>query len=566
MKIKKLPLKLNYLTFLYLFVIALNFYVRSLVPLNAAFLSVHDDQLGVELSSSILSGEWLGEWNNRTLVKPPGYSIYLSLAHYIPIPFALLNQLFYVLIVMILIKKLKQTVPMNFRFKEQFFLMSFVFLIFQPILFASESNRIYRSSMALVVLTLLYSVTLVSLLDKLLNIQNFSNNLLKKMRAVYLDFFGLSLIYAVMSLFRYESFWIVICSAPPIILALVLRWHKLNHGEKKRLLSFLIPIPLVLLVTYSTPVLIIQELNRSEYGVPLTENMFQGEFTEAIKLWSSVDVGRDPRPYIVVSTQQRNAVYEVSHNARLMKPFLESPANNWNVPACSILKLCDNSGSWFTWQVRDAAVATGLVYSERTFQSFFKEIARDIQNACDTSIFDCTRKPEFVGMKPLIEVPLSRLKNFTLSNLKVVVPLKLNSFQFPTKTDAFGAPDEVVKMYHEVVRYDSVSSYDEEQIESTSKILGNIDKFYLILNVLFLLLGVIGIIFGFFRNFNLYLNLVALFLFAGIFSQLIGTSLAQISFGTTPGSQLYVLMVYPMLHMFCLVGLICLLSQFSKKE
>lgn len=548
--------------------IALNLYIRSLVPVNAAFLSGHDDQLGVELSSSISSGNWLGAWNNRTLAKPPGYSLYLTLAHYIPIPFALLNQIFYVFVVLFLIKKLKETFPSNFKFKEQFFLMSFIFLIFQPILFASESNRIYRSSMAIVVLTLLYSVILMSLLIKLLDDQSLSKNLSKKNRAIYIDFAVLSLIYACMSLFRYESFWIVICSVPPLVVALVIRWHKsgLNFRERRRFLRFFIPIPLAILVIYSTPVLIIQEINRSSYGVPLTENYFQGSFSEAIKLWSSVDVGRDPRPYVVVSTEQRNAVYAVSQKALLMKPFLEAPTNGWNRPACDILKLCDNVGSWFTWQVRDASVSTGLVYSERTFQFFFEKIARDIQIACDMSIFVCTGKPELVGAKPLQEVPLKRLKDFTIANFSVLVPIELNSFQFPTQPDIYGAPEEVVKMYHEVVRYAPASSYDEKDVKSASKILGNFDKFFLVLNLLFLALGIVGIVLGLFRYFHLHLKLITFFLFSGVLSQLIGASLAQISFGTSPGSPLYILSAYPMLHMFCLVGLISLLTQLSKKD
>jgi hypothetical protein len=182
------------------------------------------------------------------------------------------------------------------------------------------------------------------------------------------------------------------------------------------------------------------------------------------------------------------------------------------------------------------------------------------------SIFVCTRKPELVGTKPLQEVPLKRLKDFTIANFSVLVPLELNRFQFPTQPDIYGAPEEVVKMYHEVVRYDPASSYDEEIVKSTSRILGNFDKFFLVLNLLFLALGMVGIVLGLFRYFHLHLKLTAVFLFSGVLSQLIGASLAQISFGTPPGSQLYILSAYPMLHMFCLVGLISLVTQFSKKE
>jgi hypothetical protein len=71
---------------------------------------------------------------------------------------------------------------------------------------------------------------------------------------------------------------------------------------------------------------------------------------------------------------------------------------------------------------------------------------------------------------------------------------------------------------------------------------------------------------GFIRYFNPNLMLIALFLVGGVLSQLVGASLAQISFGYPPGSPLYLLSAYPMVQMFCLIGLISLISQFPKKE
>ena len=513
-------------------------------------------------------GGWLGGWNNRTLAKPPGYSIYLSFAHFIPIQLSVLNQLLYLAAVYVLIQKLKKILPVKFKFKELFFLLTFNFLIFQPFLFASESNRIYRSSVPIVVFTLLYSIILMSLLHKIMNENSLSVDSFKKRRSIYFDLVGLSLVYGIMSLFRYESFWIILCSVPALVAAFATRWNKSRpiHKRGKGFLRLLLPIPLILLIAYSAPVLTVQELNRSVYGVPLTENYYQGSFSEAINLWSSVDVNRDPRPYVVVSAQQRNAVYEVSRNALLMKPFLESPDNGWNKPACDILKLCDNPGAWFTWQVRDASVSTGMVYSERTFQNFFKEIARDIQKACDVSSFKCTKKSNIVGSKPLGELPLNRMIEYSLSNLKTLLPFKsdgVNSIAIP---DTFGAPGDVVEMYHEVVHYERASSFDEKRIKSISKIMGNINYIYIFLNILYFLLGIIGTAIGFIRNFNPDLKFTALFLIGGVISQLIGASIAQISFGTSPGSQLYLLSAYPMLHMLCLLGLIGILAQFSKKE
>ena len=246
----KLPrFKLNFLTSLYLLSISISLYIRSLVPLRGAFQSPHDDQLGIELSSNILQGKWLGTWDNRTLAKPPGYSLYLSLAHFIPIPLVMLNHILYILVVVLLIIKLKKLTPKKFRFRALTFFCIFSYLIFQPILFAAEVSRAYRSSMTIMVLTLLYSVILMSLFYKILNIDTLSPNTTKKRLSVYLDFIGLSLTYSVMVLFRYESFWILFCSIPLLLIAISIRLLNLfkNKCERGRFLKLLLPVPLIVI-------------------------------------------------------------------------------------------------------------------------------------------------------------------------------------------------------------------------------------------------------------------------------------------------------------------------------
>ena len=99
--------KINYVSCLYFLVITFNLLLRANVPTRAAFLSPHDDQLGVEIASNILSGGWLGAWDSRTLAKPPGFSIYLAVAHYIPLQLVVLNQILYILVVLYLVRKLE---------------------------------------------------------------------------------------------------------------------------------------------------------------------------------------------------------------------------------------------------------------------------------------------------------------------------------------------------------------------------------------------------------------------------------------------------------------------------
>jgi hypothetical protein len=552
---------------LYLATIAINLGFRANVPLNAAFASPHDDQLGVELASNILNGEWLGTWNNRTLAKPPGYSLYLVVAHFIPFDMAILTQILYISGSAIFLIVIQRFLLGRRRFKDIALYLIFVFLIFQPILFNPIANRIYRSSVSSMVLTLIFSILLLKVFEKISNFSNFVNIPLNNRIKFYLLVSALSLTYAFMVLYRHESFWILICSAPPFVLMLFFKFRSINRNKASKVafLKFFAPVPVLLVLVYSLPIFAVQESNRSSYGIPLTENYFQGSFPKAINLWASVDVGRDPRPYVVVSATQRSAVYEISSTALLLKPFLEQMDSGWYGVSCQKLKLCDNSGPWFTWQIRDAAVQTGYVYSEKTFQDFFKKIATDIQNACNRSYFDCAEASKLVGSRPLKDIPKQQVIEVSIENFNVLLPLSFQNQLLFSKTDSFGAPEEVVDLFHRVVNYKNSLSYDDADLKFKSEVFEKVGDLYVVLNWVVFVLALVGIGLYWRRGMSLHLKATLIFLALGVTSQIVGTGIARISFEVPP-SELYLLSAYPMLYLIDILGVISFINYIKCKQ
>ena len=53
----------------------------------------HDDYLFVRLAKSILNGEWLGPYDQLTLVKGPVYPLFLAVAHHTGLPLLFVQQL-----------------------------------------------------------------------------------------------------------------------------------------------------------------------------------------------------------------------------------------------------------------------------------------------------------------------------------------------------------------------------------------------------------------------------------------------------------------------------------------
>ncbi len=65
-------LKFVSLFVLYTLSTAANLQLRRDIPTNAGSNSPHDDLLGVRVARNILEGNWLGNWDNLILGKPPG--------------------------------------------------------------------------------------------------------------------------------------------------------------------------------------------------------------------------------------------------------------------------------------------------------------------------------------------------------------------------------------------------------------------------------------------------------------------------------------------------------------
>ncbi|MEK9786503.1 MAG: hypothetical protein VW546_10890, partial [Gammaproteobacteria bacterium] len=58
--------------------------------------SPHDDTLFIGLALNILQGDWLGTYNQFTLMKGPGYSMFIALSNILGIPLILSQELLYV--------------------------------------------------------------------------------------------------------------------------------------------------------------------------------------------------------------------------------------------------------------------------------------------------------------------------------------------------------------------------------------------------------------------------------------------------------------------------------------
>ena len=375
--------------------------LRFFIPPNIAYNSPHDDLLGVQIANSFSRGEWFGGWNNRTLAKPPGYSIYLSIIHFTKISPVLVTHILYLLTSLYFIFLLISIFHVSKNHIKTFSRLVLLFFAFNPAVLGGAFSRVYRVSLN-TVLAMLFACLLLHISVYLSKKMVLHNN--KKFILICMS---IGFTYAGMTLTRSEAFWILI-PALTFLLAHFLINKKINAKN-----YFLILI--AALIGFSIPIVAISSLNKSVYGIYQTEDFFSGEFASTYKNWSSIENGQDPRPSISISKKQRNAVYEISATAKSLSPYLETPPNTgWKTHNCNAIKICDESGIWFPWELRDAAVATGQISNAVQFQDFFKRINLDIERACNSKILKCGPKGFAPGAPSFDKLPKRQIVDVSI--------------------------------------------------------------------------------------------------------------------------------------------------------
>jgi len=556
-KFKNLPIICIYLLSTFM-----NLNIRNATPTNAGSYSPHDDFLGVRLANNILEGDWLGTWDNLTLAKPPGYPLYLSIVHFFPIQIVVFNQIIFCgFSLLFSITVTKFLVP-SILSGKWLALFIYTLLIFNPYLFGIEMSRIYRTSAHTI--NVFAFVTFLGLL--FINLENLvadRRDFIKQKNRIYLIAGCLGLSYSTLILLRSESYWILLSSIPFLAryAYLLLRTQSRVKKSNQRLSKIILPIITISCLTYFAPIIVLGQLNSAKYGTSQIEDYYSGNFAKAIKAWQRVNVGKDPRPYVIISKAQRAAVYEVSSNARLMSEFLElPPGQGWLVQPCnSPIKLCDNAGGWVTWQIRDAALSTGKIHSALDFQEFFRSIAVDIESACANGKFTCTKSGLGVGTKSIGELPIDLVWGYAFQNLQDSIPKNFVPTGEIASPDSFGASAEVVNLYHTVAKY-KVQNTTPKDAAMKSQTLVNLQHVFFPVQQILLCFATVGFIFGYWNSKKRFIFSMLGFILIAMIANAVGVAITQVSFGWRAGTGVYLLPINALFQIYIVIGLLSLVS------
>lgn len=461
--------------------------IRILIPPNINFNTPHDDLLGIQIAKSLLNGDWLGPWDNRTLSKPPMYSIFLAICKLLHLDAVLFTHLIYLATSLFFSLTLSQFDTLSSQIWNR--RIVFLLLAFNPAIFAGQFSRIYRTSLY-TVLALLFVTLTFRLFTEIYKITKFKYQEKGQYR-LYILCLLLGFTYSLMVLTRVEAYWILIFPAISTIF-LLLSFIRKQYGNKKvvkRVVSHFSLAGLIFFSAWQIPISIVGTMNNSYYGVNAIENLYTGNFARTMKLWASVDEGRSPNKSISISKYQRLAVYRLSPTAKNLSPFLETPPNTgWKSQNCQATGVCDESGIWFIYELRDAAIQANPITSEKNFQDYFQKLADEISDLCYSRKLRCSNPALSPGMQPLELIP--KLQILDISARAFMSLLNLDQVSDTSRRNIGEDPNQVM-LWKSVISFKPIQtlagSGDWETLGSGLVLLKELYRPILSIGLVFLL-------------------------------------------------------------------------------
>jgi hypothetical protein len=345
-------------------------YVTINWPMSLHPALVHDDGLFMRLASEMVAGNWLGSFDQYTLMKGPGYPVFLATASVTGLPLSILHGAFQTLGIALsayVIARLSGQTALGW--------FSFVFLMLMPQPFSAEVHRVVRDQ-------IYWSQCLIILAAFGFGI--LSTDLKKRGMIFWGGLGGGVLSWAWLT--REEGLWLV----PGILVLLFLgswRAYRLEH-------SFVRPLTVCLaaIVSFSIPMMSLMALNKVYYGSFVGVDFKEHNFKAALGALQRIDDGRSV-DYVPVSTTARQLAAGISPTFAPLEQSLRlgGPLEGWMVFGCAFYpQTCgDYGGGWFLWAFRDAAALNGFYSSPAKAEEGFSKIAAEIEAACKDGRISC---------------------------------------------------------------------------------------------------------------------------------------------------------------------------------
>jgi len=326
----------------------------------------YDDLLFVELADHVRQGNWLGPYDERTLVKGAFYPVWLAGVSLLSLPLLPAQQVLRAMAAVVVVATLRPVLP-----HRGARLALFVALIFDPATFERSAMRVIREGIYPALTMFVFSgLALLVVRPRM------------KLPAAFVTTLGLGLALACFWLTREEGIWIVPAAALALGYA-ALRTIR-DHASPQRFVQagamLIIPAALVALAVGG-----VAALNRHHYGVACVNEFKAPFFGAAYGALTRVTV--PPRHITPVTAAARDKIYAVSPSFAELRPYLDSPKVDDTAKRSS--DPYEYFGGMFIWRFRDAVAMLGHADSLPDARAYYLKLAEEVNTACADGRLEC---------------------------------------------------------------------------------------------------------------------------------------------------------------------------------
>ena len=337
----------------------------------------HDDTLFVGLALNILQGEWLGAYNQFTLMKGSGYPLFIALSNILGLPLILSQELLYLgacFLFTLGIRLLGASTTLS--------CLAFALLAFNPFTYNFFPNVYpFRFGIYPAVSLMLFAVGQIILIRASQSRRHWGIALA----------FGLLLGW--FWNIRGEAIWI----APVLGVFLLSYWYVTARSERtstsRRIFTSVVATATLIWAGLFGVNTAIATKNHQVYGIYTTNEMTSPAFKSAygglLRIRSS-----ELTQFTPVNREQRRLAYQVSPSFRQLEHYFESGrgVRTW------MKGFSDYPAAYFPWAFRDGLYTIGLFRGAKETHAFLEEIGREIDEGCDSSRIEC--RPRHTNLAP----------------------------------------------------------------------------------------------------------------------------------------------------------------------
>lgn len=310
----------------------------------------YDDAMLVKNAAGLISGDWLGPYDQYTLAKGVTFPLYLAFLHQIGLPYLAANVLLCFASSLLFILVIRRLIP-----NRAALCAIYAVLMFNPIAFASWTfNRVYRDS--------LYSYLVVLLFSFLIGIY-----LYRKESVARLVFFsaGAGFSLALAWLAREDTAWVLPFTGAALLITACFLLFDRQVRQKIGRLAALMLVPALL----AAGILTVSQLNYRYYRVHATTELSGGALPRLVRELSAIQPDQW-RPRCSIPESSRQKAYAVSSTFSKIRPVLE------NHPFV-LCKQKNPSCQMLVWSMLDSVEWSGI-RDGASSQEFYEKSAEEI--------------------------------------------------------------------------------------------------------------------------------------------------------------------------------------------